>query len=137
MKKLTILLAISLSTAQINYSGELAAKYMNRISDKSEINLPYRMISFNLGYTLGAIDINTVSGIEYRNKPAESSYLLREAYLAYYPQWGEMKIGKQIHAWGSVDGNNQTDNLNPYDYYYLFKVGEGRKIGVFSFSTKI
>ena len=48
-----------------------------------------------------------------------------------------MKIGKQIHAWGSVDGNNPTDNLNPYDYYYLFKVGEGRKIGVFSFSTKI
>ena len=137
MKKFTILLAISLSTAQINYSGELAAKYMNRISDKSEINLPYRMISFNLGYTLGAIDINTVSGIEYRNKPAESSYILREAYLAYYPQWGEMKIGKQIHAWGSVDGNNPTDNLNPYDYYYLFKVGEGRKIGVFSFSTKI
>ena len=136
MKKLIILLVISFSNAQINYSGEVAIKYMNRTSDKSEINLPYRMISFNLGYTLGAIDINTVSGIEYRNKPAESSYILREAYLAYYPEWGEVKLGKQIHAWGSVDGNNPTDNLNSYDYYYLFKIGEGRKIGVFSFSTK-
>ena len=137
MKKLIILLTISFSSAQINYSGEVAAKYMNRILDKSAINLPYRMISFNLGYSLGAIDINTVSGIEYRNKPAESSYILREAYLAYYPEWGEIKLGKQIHAWGSVDGNNPTDNLNPYDYYYLFRVGEGRKIGVFSLSTKI
>ena len=137
MKKLTILLTFSFLYAQFNYSGESIVQTMNRISDKSDINLPYRAMSLNLGYTLGAIDINTVSAIEYRNNTSKSSFNLREAYLAYYPDWGEIKLGKQIHAWGAADGNNPTDNLNPYDYYYLFKIGEGRKIGVMSLSSKI
>jgi|TARA_B110001454_G_scaffold218633_1_gene247232 hypothetical protein len=137
MKKLTFIFSISFMLAQVNYSGEVTAKSMTRISNKLQINLPYRIFSLNLGYTLGSIDINTVTGIEYRNKPSESNYVLREAYLAYYPEWGEVKFGKQIHAWGSADGNNPTDNINPYDYYYLFKIGEGRKIGVISFSTKL
>ena len=136
-KKLTFFISISFTIAQINYSGEVTAKSMNRISNNSEINLPYRILSFKLGYTLGQLDINTVTGIEYRNNTSKSNYVLREAYLAYYPEWGEIKLGKQIHAWGSVDGNNPTDNINPYDYYYLFMVGEGRKIGVISLSSKI
>jgi hypothetical protein len=58
-------------------------------------------------------------------------------YLAYYPDWGEVKIGKQIHAWGAADGNNPTDNLNPYDYYHFFQPGAGRKISTMSMATKL
>jgi len=97
-KKITFIFSISFSLAQINYSGEFTAKRMTRISNNSEINLPYRILSFNLGYTLGQLDINTVTGIEYRNNTSKSNYVLREAYLAYYPEWGEIKLGKQIHA---------------------------------------
>ena len=49
---------------------------------------------------------------------------------------GEVKVGKQIHAWGAVDGNNPTDNLNPYDYYYMFLPGAERKVGTVSGSLK-
>ena len=33
---------------------------------------------------------------------------------------GEIRVGKQIHSWGSVDEKNSPlDNLNAYDYYLL------------------
>lgn len=135
-----ILLFISIFSGlkgQLNYSGELNPYVMNRTSDRSQINLPYRLLSLDLGYTLGNWDLKTNSAIEYRNQPSESVFDLREIYLAYFPEWGEVKIGKQIHAWGSADGNNPIDNLNPYDYYYLFEPGVGKKLGTWSFSTKI
>ena len=135
--KLPLLLLTATLSAQLSYSGELNPNVMTRTSDQSQINLPYRLLSLDLGYTLGNWDLKTNSAIEYRNQPSESVFDLREMYLAYFPDWGEVKIGKQIHAWGSADGNNPTDNLNPYDYYYLFEPGVGKKIGTFSFSTKI
>ena len=57
---------------------------------------------------------------------------LREAYTVWFPNWGEVKFGKQIHAWGVVDGNNPTDNLNAYDYYFMFLPGTDRKVGSLS-----
>jgi hypothetical protein len=141
MNKISRLLQLSvlLSTlsAQLNYTGEINLSVMTRTSDQSQINLPFRLLSLNLGYTIGSLDIKTVPTIEYRYDSSKSTYDLWEAYLAYYPEWGEIKFGKQIHAWGLVDGNNPTDNINPYDYYYLFKQGTGQKIGTFSFSAKL
>lgn len=123
--------------AQLNYTGEINPSIMTRTSDQSQINLPFRLLSLDLGFTRGSIDIKTVSSVEYRYDKSESTYDLREAYFAYYPEWGEVKLGKQIHAWGAADGNNPTDNLNPYDYYYMFHPGTDKKIGMMSFSTKI
>jgi hypothetical protein len=42
-----------------------------------------------------------------------------------------------IHTWGAADGNNPTDNINPYDFYYMFLAGSDRKIGVLSGSIKV
>ena len=138
MKKISLILSLfSFINAQLNFSGELNPLVMTRTSDQSQINLPFRIMSLDLGYTVGSLDIKTVSAVEYRYDSSKSSYNLREAYLAYYPEWGEVKFGKLIHVWGAVDGNNPTDNLNPYDYYYLFKQGVGQKIGTWSFSSKL
>ncbi|MBT4662253.1 MAG: hypothetical protein HOC18_10170, partial [Candidatus Marinimicrobia bacterium] len=137
MNKILLLLSLSLASAQLNYTGEINPSVMTRTSDQSQINLPFRIMSLDLGYTIGSLDIKTVSAVEYRYDSSKSTYDLREAYLAYYPEWGEIKFGKQIHAWGAVDGNNPTDNLNPYDYYYLFKAGVGQKIGTLSLSSKL
>jgi len=123
--------------AQINYTGEINPSVMTRTSDRTQINLPFRLLSLDLGYTMGSLDLKTVSAVEYRYDESESVYDLREAYLAYYPEWGEIKLGKQIHAWGAADGNNPTDNLNPYDFYYLFEPGTGQKIGTLSFAAKL
>jgi len=136
MKKLSLLLP-SFASAQINYSGEINPSVMTRKSDQSQINLPFRIATLEGGYTFGSVDLKTSIAIEHRWNTGESVFNLREVYLAYYPDWGEVKFGKQIHAWGAVDGNNPTDNLNPYDYYYMFSPGTKRKLGTISFSSKI
>lgn len=74
--------------------------------------------------------------VEYRWLNHNYRFDVREAYLNWYPNWGEVKIGKQIHAWGAVDGNNPTDNLNPYDFYFMFLPGTDRKIGTISAFVK-
>ena len=94
-------------------------------------------MSLNLGMAMGKVDFKMATALEHRNSPSESAFDIREAYFAYYPNWGEVKIGKQIHAWGAADGNNPTDNINAYDYYYLFDGGTGKKVGNFSFSSKL
>jgi hypothetical protein len=139
MKKILLILSSSFSfmNAQLNYSGEINPLVMTRTFDQSQINLPFRILSLDLGYTVQSLDIKTVSVVEYRYDSSKSAYDLREAYFAYYPEWGEVKLGKQIHVWGAVDGNNPTDNMNPYDYYYLFKPGAGQKVGTLSFSSKL
>jgi len=109
---------------------------MYRLSDQSEISLPFRLAEAEVGYSKGDFEIKTNSILEYRWSNNENEFQLREAYLMWYPSWGEVKVGKQIHAWGAVDGNNPTDNLNPYDYYYMFLPGAERKVGTISGSVK-
>ena len=121
---------------QIHYSGAIKPGNMYRLLDKSEISLPYRLAEAEVGYSKGDFEIKTNSILEYRWSNNENEFKLREAYLMWYPSWGEVKVGKQIHAWGAVDGNNPTDNLNPYDYYYMFLPGAERKVGTISGSVK-
>ena len=121
---------------QIHYSGVIKPGNMYRLLDKSEISLPYRLAEAEVGYSKGDFEIKTNSILEYRWSNNENEFQLREAYLMWYPSWGEVKVGKQIHAWGAVDGNNPTDNLNPYDYYYMFLPGVERKVGTISGSVK-
>ena len=104
---------------------------MYRLSDKSEISLPFRITKGEIGYSIGDFEFKINSALEYRWLNNETEFQFREAYVLWYPSWGELKVGKQIHAWGSVDGNNPTDNLNPYDYYYIFFSGSERKVGNF------
>lgn len=133
MKQLfPLLLAPLLLNAQIEYSGSIHPSNLYRISDGSEISLPFRLVDMELGYTWRDFDLKTNSAIEYRWSTGEYELDLREAYLAWYPSFGEVKVGKQIFAWGAADGNNPTDNLSAYDYYYLFFPGVDRKIGSLS-----
>lgn len=126
----------SILIGQLNYSGSINPGNMYRLSDQSEISLPFRLAETEVGYSMGDFEFKTNSALEYRWSNNENELQLREAYLMWYPSWGEVKIGKQIHAWGAVDGNNPTDNLNPYDYYYLFLPGAERKIVTLSGSVK-
>ena len=121
---------------QIHYSGAIKPGNMYRLSDQTEISLPFRLAEAEVGYSKGDFEIKTNSILEYRWSNNENEFQLREAYLMWYPSWGEVKVGKQIHAWGAVDGNNPTDNLNPYDYYYMFLPGAERKVGTISGSVK-
>ncbi len=62
---------------------------------------------------------------------------MREFYLTWYTDFGEISLGKKIHTWGSVDENSPIDVVNAYDYYYLFFNGTDRKLGSYSASVDV
>jgi len=136
MKKFILLLLPLLAFAQVQYSGSISPTYLMRISDGSEISLPFRLAELQLGYSIGDFEIKTNTAVEARWKGTDPTLDIREAYLTWYPLFGEVKLGKMIHTWGAADGNNPTDNINPYDFYYMFLAGADRKIGVLSGSLK-
>ena len=137
MKRYSLLLLLFVTTnAQVYYSGLISPLTMNRLSDNSQISLPFRIAELEVGFSKGDLDFKTSSAVEFRWTGGDPKLDFREVYLIWYPSWGEVKLGKQIHAWGAVDGNNPTDNLNPYDFYYMFLPGADRKIGTLSASMK-
>ena len=117
---------------QLSITGSLKPTGMFHISDQSRMDLPFRLAELKLGYTMGDFDFMLNSAVEYRWGGNNPVFDLREAYTVWFPNWGEVKFGKQIHAWGVVDGNNPTDNLNAYDYYFMFLPGTDRKVGSLS-----
>ena len=136
MKRIIIFLLPLIILAQVQYSGTVSPTYLMRISDGSEISLPFRLAKLQLGYSIGDFEFKTTTALEARWKGTEATLDLREAYLVWYPSIGEVKLGKMIHTWGAADGNNPTDNINPYDFYYMFLTGADRKIGILSGSAK-
>lgn len=136
MKRIILFLLPIIAFAQIQYSGSVTPTYLMRVSDGSEISLPFRLAELQFGYSFGDFEVKTNTAVEARWKDTEAALDLREAYLTWYPSFGEVKLGKMIHTWGAADGNNPTDNINPYDFYYMFLAGADRKIGVLSGSAK-
>ena len=53
------------------------------------------------------------------NRAEGTQSLIRQAYFAKSWRDNQLKIGKQIVAWGQADGVNPTDNLTPRNYTVL------------------
>jgi len=136
------------SNISISHSGYTNLYAINRIDDGSVIKLPFRLLSYDLNINYMNFSINTKWGLEHKIKsfnagqpfsdlvsdlisPDNVDYkgVFREYYLSYFPAFGEIKLGKQIHAWGATDISSPIDILNPIDYYYLFTDADETKIG--------
>ncbi|NQV37064.1 MAG: hypothetical protein HQ509_03550 [Candidatus Marinimicrobia bacterium] len=128
---------ISTISAQFSFSGEISPSAMIRQSNTDIIDLPYRLLWSELSYGMGDFELKSTLAVDHRLESGEFEGDLRELYAIWYPSFGEVKFGKQIHVWGAADGNNPTDNLNPYDYYFMFLPGAERKLGVLSASANI
>ena len=132
MKKILLFSIFTTLFGQIQYSGYINTEAKIRNNTREVLDLPYRLSQFNFSYTFAMIDIISRGDIEFRNETMEDSISLREFYIGFYPSFGEIRLGKQINSWGLTDGNNPTDNLNPYDLNYMFLTGTDRKIGSLS-----
>jgi len=148
MKKwINLILLISIITATdnetvFNYYGEIQYYYITRLTDGSIINLPFRIANVTLQNAKNNFSLYSNLGLEFRmlsdthflqnSNPQDLIWDLRELYLNWVIPHGEIRLGKQIHAWGSVDSNSPVDNLSAYDYYYLFSTGAEQKLGTFS-----
>ena len=121
------------------YSGYTNVYAINRISTQSLIKTPFKLLSFDMGLDYQNFSFNTKMGLEHKLKTDQwwdlsgtnVDYRLdfREYYITYFPSFGEISIGKKIHAWGAVDASSPLDVLNPIDYYYLFTDTDETKIG--------
>ena len=132
MKKILLFSIFTTLFGQIQYSGYINIEAKIRNNTGEVLDLPYRLSHFNFSYTFAMIDIISKGDVEFRNDTKEGLFSLREFYIGFYPSFGEIRLGKQINSWGLADGNNPTDNLNPYDLNYMFLTGTDRKIGSLS-----
>jgi len=57
---------------------------------------------------------------------------LLEGYLTIHFGHADLRIGKQIVAWGRADGINPTDNLTPRNYRVLLPLEEDQRFGTTS-----
>lgn len=122
----------------ISYSGEIKPSLKYQPSDGTLLELPFRISNLDLDIYHGDFELQSSFALETRwENLNKTKFQLRELYIHWYPRFGEVKIGKIIHAWGYADQNNPTDNLNPYNFYYLFDTGIERKIGSWSGSISI
>jgi hypothetical protein len=54
-----------------------------------------------------------------RDELRRPAFHFKEAYLEWQDGPWQVRAGEQIFAWGTADGYNPTDNLNPRDYLEL------------------
>ena len=135
---IVILLQNSVFALGFSYSGEINPSLKYQPSDGTLLELPFRISNIDLNIYHGNFELQSKVALETRWEDLDETKIqLRELYIHWYPRFGEVKIGKIIHAWGYADQNNPTDNLNPYNFYYLFDTGIERKIGSLSGSISV
>ena len=114
----------------LTLSGHVDYSYISRLSDRSLINIPYRMVSLDIERQADQITLNGSFALEYHvrddsyflgsSDPQDFIFDMRELYVSYNTNKYEFRVGKQIHSWGSVDENSPLDNASSLDYYYMF-----------------
>ena len=115
------------NNSNLMLSGYVDYTYISRLSDYSLIDIPYRMASLNIEKQNDNMSLNGNFSIEYHlrddahflgsSDPQDFIFDMRELYITYYRDQLELRIGKQIHSWGSVDENSPIDNPSSLDYY--------------------
>lgn len=122
--------------AQLEFHGHVYP--LARLTfEQRYLSLPHRFVTLE-GQSRGdAVSLFFSTALEYRLDSNSASLDLREAYAEVSTGLGDFRFGKQITAWGAADGNNPTDNVSSYDFYYLFLPGTDRKLGTVSASANL
>lgn len=63
------------------------------------------------------------------DKNGNSDARLLEGYLTWHSSKVEVRVGRQIVAWGRADGINPTDNLTPRDYVVMLPFEDDQRFG--------
>ena len=125
-------------------TGNANFYYISKLDDGQIIRMPYRMLNTTWANQYKNFELIGTMALEYqpqdnysfkRDNPQDFLFDLRELYMAWVFNFGEIRIGKQIQSWGFVDENSPLDNLSSYDYNFLFEAGSDRKIGTTSLSA--
>lgn len=63
------------------------------------------------------------------NKDGHTTSRLLEGYVTMHFAKADLRLGKQIVAWGRADGINPTDNLTPRDFTVLLPFDDDQRFG--------
>ena len=148
MKIKTFLFFILLSVflkAEIQFSqrGYFDIGTIHRLTDGSIIKIPYRMLTYEPTVSHENFHLIASAALEFRLKDihdvwaSDFNFDLRELYVEWITSWGEISLGKQIISWGTASANNPTDNISPYNYYYLFSEGKEQKEGILALNSTL
>lgn len=132
-----LVLMASALMGQVEIHGEVYPLARLTVKEQRFLSLPQRLVAVNVSKYGERVGLYFDVAVETRMGNDEVDLDLREAYVEYQAGFGDIRFGKQILAWGAVDGNNPTDNINAYDFYYLFFAGKDRKIGNVSLSSTV
>ncbi len=61
---------------------------------------------------------------------SDTEATLLEGYVTVHFEQADLRVGKQIVAWGRADGVNPTDNLTPRDFNVMLPFEEDQRFGV-------
>lgn len=93
--------------------SSLQLKALPRLSSRVDGKLEARLIDSDL-----------------RNRAGKTGHSrLLEAYATIHFDRVDLRIGRQVVAWGRADGINPTDNLTPRDYSVLLPFDEDQRFG--------
>ena len=63
-------------------------------------------------------------------------FQLKETYVGYQSDKIDIYFGAKIVSWGRMDGFNPTDNITPYDYFFLSADPDDQKLPNMLLQTK-
>mgnify|MGYP002636838585 CR=1 FL=1 len=149
-----LLLIITLTTflmsndngSQSLFTGNANFYYISKLDDGKIIRMPYRMLNTTFANQHKNFEIIGKISLEYQpqnnysyrmDDPQDFLFDLRELYMTWILDFGEIRIGKQIQSWGFVAENSPLDNSCAYDYNFLFEAGSERKIATTALSADL
>lgn len=110
----------------VRQEGILRLDVEEKFDDHWRLFLTPQWKADTANYTAGAFQY-------FRDKSLRDPYFyIREGHLKYSGDSFDMSVGKQFYTWGTAEGYNPTDNLNPRDYH---DVPDREKMGIFSFAA--
>ncbi|NIM50951.1 MAG: hypothetical protein GTN78_24445 [Gemmatimonadales bacterium] len=101
-----------------------AAKINSRNQGILQLELRHR--ASGVAEAFGSVEIRADQA-----DPARNRVFLDEAYISLYIGDADIRVGKQIYAWGRADALNPTDNLTVWDFSDILDTDD-EKIGALS-----
>lgn len=114
----------------INGYGRGSAYGGSRMFDYSQVFAEFAgqvRLSINRAFLFS--DLRFRYGVQFNKTGAE--FELKETYVGYQSDKLDVYLGAKIVTWGRMDGFNPTDNITPYDYFFLTGNPDDQKLSNF------
>ena len=107
--------------AGMDLSGELGydLHYLTETESYGSSRLTYKLNLDGESGPASAYHLSFEGHATYRPELALSAFELNEAYFDAYLEKVDLRVGRQVINWGTADGINPTNEINPKDYTTL------------------